>query len=65
VGAKSQRRSTAPEPIQDGPGSFVDQVSLFETGNGLAHGPAMILIALGLAVAIYPIRRLVRAVLSR
>jgi hypothetical protein len=48
-----------------GSGSFAGQVGLFETANGLAHGPGAIAVAIVAAVLIYPITRLVRFVTRR
>jgi hypothetical protein len=38
---------------------------LFETGNGLAHGPGVILAAIATAIVIYPITRLFRFITRR
>ena len=38
---------------------FLGQIGLFETANGLPHGPAAIGLAIVAAVLIYPITRLV------
>lgn len=48
-----------------GTGGFVGQVGLFETANGLPHGPGAIVLAIILAVAVYPITRLGRALTRR
>jgi hypothetical protein len=43
-----------------GSGSFLGQLGLFETGNGLPHGPGTIVFAFAVALAVYPIMRLVK-----
>jgi len=62
--AAGRRQATA-EPEPDGAGSFVDQVGLFETANGLPHGPTAIVLAIVAALVIYPIGRFVRFVTRR
>jgi hypothetical protein len=56
-----RRRSTATEdPVTSGgTDDFLGQVGLFETANGLPHGPAAIALAIVAAILIYPITRLV------
>ena len=57
----SRRRSNAPEDHVT-PGStddFVGQIGLFETANGMPHGPVEIALAFVAAVLIYPMTRLV------
>jgi hypothetical protein len=54
------RRSDAAGSTPGGTGSFLGQLGLFETGNGLAHGPGLIVLAFAVALVVYPIRRLVR-----
>lgn len=44
---------------------MIGQIGLVETGSGLAHGPALLLIALGLTALMVPVRRLVRFILDR
>lgn len=48
-----------------GSGDFIGQVGLFETGNGLPHGPGAILAAIAVAIVIYPISRFVRFLTRR
>ena len=67
---RSKRRRTGPaaqhrqtEPTRDdasGTDGFVAQIGLFETANGLPHGPMAIVMAIAAAVALYPIGRLIR-----
>ncbi len=51
---------TGPQP--EGTGDFIGQVGLFETANGLPHGPMAIVLGIALALLFYPLRRAVRAV---
>jgi hypothetical protein len=46
-------------------GDLAGNVGLFETANGLPHGPAAIALAIIAATVIYPISRLVRLVQRR
>ena len=48
-----------------GSGSLLGQVNLFETANGLPHGPGAIALAIFAALVIYPISRLERLVPRR
>ena len=48
-----------------GSGGFLGQVGLFETANGMPHGPLAILVAIAAAVVIYPIVRLSRRLTRR
>lgn len=67
---RSKRRRTGPagheahtEPVTDavsGTDGFVGQIGLFETANGLPHGPVAIVLAVAVAVVLYPIGRLIR-----
>ena len=67
---RSKQRRTGPagkdrhtEPASDdvtGTDGFVAQIGLFETANGLPHGPVAIVLAIAAAVALYPIGRLIR-----
>jgi len=71
------RRATRRRPTGDGrqsptadserreSGGFLAQLGLFETGNGLPHGPSVVVLAIITAVVVYPISRLVRFVLRR
>jgi hypothetical protein len=58
-------RSGDTDATASGTGGFVGQVGLFETANGLPHGPGAIVVAVLLAVAVYPIARLGRALTRR
>ena len=49
-------RSGATEP--EGTGGFLGQVGLFESANGLPHGPIAIVLAIAVALIVYPISRL-------
>ena len=51
------RRGSTPS---EGPGSFLGQVGLFESANGLPHGPIAIVLAVTVALVVYPISRVVR-----
>ena len=44
---------------------FLGQIGLFETANGMPHGPAAIALAVVVAILVVPVRRLVRYVISR
>lgn len=44
----------------EGTGGFLGQVGLFESANGLPHGPAAVVLAFALAVIVYPIVRVAR-----
>jgi hypothetical protein len=60
-----RRRNDQPRPRSDsesgsgGSGDLIGQIGLFETGNGLPHGPLAILVAVILALIAYPISRLI------
>lgn len=56
AGRKSRRTSTRPE----GTGGFLGQVGLFESANGLPHGPIAIVLAIAVALIVYPIGRIAR-----
>jgi hypothetical protein len=61
----SRKRSSATDEQAGGTGGFLGQVGLFETANGLPHGPAAVALAIGAAILIYPVTRLIRAVRGR
>lgn len=70
--AKSKRRSRHPPPPGEttaatptGSSGFIGQIGLFESANGLPHGPAAIVMAIVAAIVIYPISRLIRMVFRR
>ena len=52
----SRTRATEPE----GTGGFLGQVGLFESANGLPHGPVAIVLAIAVALIVYPIGRIAR-----
>ena len=60
-------RSSRDRPTDDteatGTGGFLGQLGLFETANGMPHGPLAILFAV--AIAIYPLTWLVRRIARR
>jgi hypothetical protein len=70
---RRQDRRGHPTPPADGgeagqsagSGSFLGQIGLFETPNGLAHGLAVIPAAIVAALVIYPITRLVQFLARR
>ena len=65
-GSRRQRsNSTNDEAAANGTSGFLGQVGLFETANGLPHGPAAVALAIVAAVLIYPITRLVGMLLRR
>jgi len=66
-GKSSTEHRTQPasgEPAT-GPGGFLGGIGLFEAGNGLAHGPAAIALAVAAAIVIYPVMRIVRMARGR
>jgi hypothetical protein len=59
-GSRRRRSLATDDPATaGGTDDFLGQVGLFETANGLPHGPAAIALAILVAVLIYPITRLV------
>ena len=52
----SHTRASEPE----GTGGFLGQVGLFESANGLPHGPVAIVLAIAVALIVYPIGRIAR-----
>ena len=54
---KGPRRASTPT---EGTGGFLGQVGLFESANGLPHGPIAIVLAIAVALIVYPIGRLAR-----
>jgi len=48
-----------------GTGGFLGQVGLFETANGLPHGPVAIVLAIAAALVLYPVTRLARRLSRR
>ena len=49
----------------DGSGGLIGQIGLFETANGLPHGPAAIVLGIVAVLVMYPIGRLVRMLRRR
>ena len=63
-------RSTSPSKPVDGSSGgstndFIGQIGLFETANGLPHGPLEIILAIVAAIVVYPFTRLFRMVRRR
>ncbi|HEX6867879.1 MAG TPA: hypothetical protein VF119_03690 [Candidatus Limnocylindrales bacterium] len=62
-------RSRSDRPGDDdqpsGTGGFLGQVGLFESANGLPHGPVAIVLAIAVAIVIVPLTRLARMLLRR
>ena len=53
------------KPAREGSAPLVGQVGLFETGNGLPHGPVAIVLAIAAAVVLVPLTRIVRSIARR
>ena len=62
VGRRTQ--SDAAEP-QVGTPRWVDQIGLYETGNGLPQGPGAIVLAVAIAIVVYPVVRFARYLARR
>ncbi len=64
---RTQRQDGRDETRTAGKGSngFLGQIGLFETANGIPHGPAAIALAIVVAILVVPVRRLVRYAISR
>ena len=59
-GSRRRRATATDDPAPAGStDDFLGQIGLFETANGLPHGPAAIALAIVAAVLIYPITRVV------
>ena len=58
-------RALTPDDEPAGSGDFIGQIGLFETANGMPHGPLAIVAAIVAAIAIYPISRFVRFLTRR
>lgn len=63
--AKRRRTRGGSADPASGAGDLLGQIGLFETGNGLPHGPIAIVAAIVVAVVIYPITRFVRFLARR
>jgi hypothetical protein len=59
------RPNDHPDDRPAGTGGFLGQVGLFETANGLPHGPIAIVAAIAAALVLYPLSRLVRSLRGR
>ncbi len=53
------------EPAREGSAPLVGQVGLFETANGLPHGPVAIVLAIAAAVVLVPLTRIARSIVRR
>ena len=64
---RSIDRGTQPGAVEPPVGAprWVDQIGLYETGNGLPQGPGAIVLALAIAVVIYPVVRFARYLARR
>ena len=58
-GSSRRRSKSSDDPAAGGSGGFLGQVGIFETANGLPHGPVAIAMAIAAAIVIYPIAKLV------
>ena len=63
----TRRSSKRPQDDAEatGSGGFLGQVGLFETANGLPHGPLAIVLAIAAALVIVPLTRLARMLTRR
>jgi hypothetical protein len=52
-------------PAADDAPGFVRQVGLFESANGMPHGPVAILLAIVMAILVLPVARFVRWLIRR
>ena len=48
-----------------GTGGSIGQIGLFETANGLPHGPMAIVFAIAVALVVIPLTRLARMITRR
>ena len=64
---RSTDRGTQPSAVEPPVGAprWVDQIGLYETGNGLPQGPGAIVLALAIAVVLYPVVRFARYLARR
>jgi hypothetical protein len=53
------------QATHEGSGPFVGQVGLFETANGLPHGPMAIVLAIAAAAVLIPLTRMARSIIRR
>ena len=64
-GTSRRRSQPSDDHAPGGTGGFISQVGLFETANGLPHGPAAIALAMAAALVIYPVMRSLRMARGR
>jgi hypothetical protein len=64
-GSRRQPPPDKDDPAAAGTGGFLGQVGLFETANGLPHGPAAVALAVMTALVIYPVARILGALRRR
>lgn len=64
---RSTDRRTQPSAVEPPVGAprWVDQIGLYETGNGLPQGPGAIVLALAIAVVLYPVVQFARYLARR
>ena len=64
---RSDRRGSSPSAVEPPVGAprWVDQIGLYETGNGLPQGPGAIVLAVAIAVVVYPVVRFARYLARR
>lgn len=63
--SRRQRSPSSDDAKSSGTGGFLGQVGLFETANGLPHGPVAIALAVMAALVIYPVGRILGALRRR
>jgi len=63
--SRRQGPSSSEQAESSGTGGFLGQVGLFETANGLPHGPVAIALAVMAALVIYPVGRILGALRRR
>jgi hypothetical protein len=64
---RSTDRGTQPDAVEPlvGTPPWVGQIGLYETGNGLPQGPGAIVLAVAIAVVVYPVVRFARYLARR
>ncbi len=63
--ARKPTRDPGESERSEGAGSFLERLGLYETGNGLPHGPGAIVLGLVVVLAARSIRRVFMAVTRR
>ena len=63
--ARDGKTSRTDDGEARGTGGFTGQVGLFETANGLPHGPMAIVLAIAVALVVIPLSRLARMITRR